>query len=568
MPRTAAPPPERTPAQDEPARQGRPLVRAFGVTAVLSLVASLLGLGRDLLLARYFGASEDTDAFLVAWTVPETAAPLLIDSAMPLLMMPAFSTAIASRSSVTTADPVGDGAAEVADPVRALVAATLPKLCLLLAAVSAATAFGAPSLVALLAPGLPDPPLAVTCTRLTSLTVLAFGISGYLASGLRAHQHFTAPATVYLAYNLGIVGLTALGHDGLGVRATALGTAVGGLLMVAAVLPAFSRHCCRLTLSLGRLRSAVRRPGPAAAPGLQVMLPVVVFALSRQCQVYIERALASPLNPGTISHLNYAEKVAQMPMAMAVMISTVSLPVVALAMVKGDVEHARDRTEKDLQMVAGIALTATAFLAVCAPQLVTLLFQRGAFTATDSAACAAVMRIYSLGLLGQALMGAVARPFFAARPVARCPSGGRSRLAGADRSGWFPALAMGAGLAVTVAIGVLTAPEFGASGLAAGNAAGITLTAALLLGRLRSRGIPVRLPALLSVLGRLTAAAVCAAGAAALAVATAGSDPLVAVLIGGAVTALAFAGSAWLLGVPVLRHALLSRVGNSAREDR
>ncbi|GAA2740831.1 murein biosynthesis integral membrane protein MurJ [Kitasatospora cinereorecta] len=541
---TTAPPPGRTPTEP---REGRPLARAFGVTAALSLAASLLGLVRDLLLARYFGAGRGTDAFLVAWSVPETAAPLLIDSAMPLLMMPAFSAALAARRTSAAAD----AAVETSDPVRTLVAATLPRLCLVLAAVSAATAWGAPHLVALLAPGLPDPALAVTCTRLTSLTVVTFGISGYLASGLRAHQHFTIPATVYIAYNLGIVGVTALGHNSLGVRATALGVAVGGVLMVAAVLPAFSRHCCRLKSGLG-----LPRPGGTPAPvtilGLHVLLPVVVFALTRQCQVYIERALASSLAPGTISHLNYAEKVAQMPMALAVMISTVSLPVVALAMAKGDTEHARERTEKDLKMVAAIALAATAFLVACAPQVVTLLFQRGAFTAADTAVCATVMRVYCLGLLGQALVGAVARPFFSVRPVVRVlDDAGGAEAANADRGGWFPTAAMAAGLAATVAVSVLAVPAFGASGLAAGNAAGITLTAGLLLSRLRNRGIPVRMPRILSALGRLTAAAACAAGASACAVAAVGPDPLAAVLIGAVVTPLVFGGSAWLLGVRV-----------------
>ncbi|GAA0682095.1 lipid II flippase MurJ [Kitasatospora atroaurantiaca] len=572
----AAPEPDPVPdaAPPPPAASGHPsrtLARAFGITAVLSVAGSLLGLARDLVLARYFGAGRETDAFLVAWSVPETAAPLLIDSAMPLLMLPAFSAALASRRSpvgpdphpALPHDPQSVTAAGPVDPVPALVLATLPRLCLLLTLLSSVTWLGAPSVVALLAPGLHDPALAVTCTRFTATTVFFFGLAGYLSAGLRAHQHFTAPAAVYTAYNTGILITVVLTHGSLGIRAAALGVAVGSLLMVVTVLPAFHRRCCRLT-------SLKRRPGAdrslaAVTLSLQALVPVVAFALTRQSQVYIERYLGSGLPSGTISHLNYAEKVAQMPMAIAVMISTITLPLIARAMAEGDTERARDQVEKDLVLVSAITLAATAFLVACAPQILALLFQHGAFDAADTSASAAVMRIFSLGLLGQALVGATARPFFSARPMARfadsTPAGGQ----GTNLSGWIPTAAMGLGLAVTAAVSLLTAPRYGAPGLAAGNAVGITLTAALLLGGLRARGIPVTLTRVAARLSRLCAAAACATGAALCAAHFAGPDPLPVVLLVGSVTVVVFGTTAWLFGVHELRAPLLALAGRRGK---
>ena len=72
----------------------RTIVRATVLTAVLSVLGALLGLLRDLLLAGFFGATGETDAFLVAWTVPETASPLLIEGAMAFLMVPIFVRAL------------------------------------------------------------------------------------------------------------------------------------------------------------------------------------------------------------------------------------------------------------------------------------------------------------------------------------------------------------------------------------------------------------------------------------------------------------------------------------------
>ncbi|WP_030952952.1 lipid II flippase MurJ, partial [Streptomyces sp. NRRL S-481] len=197
------------------------LARAALVTASLSIAGSLLGLVRDQSLARLFGAGSDTDAFLVAWTVPEFAATLLIEDGLAIALIPAFSMALARRARGVPGDPV-----------RALVGATLPRLCLALVAVAALVACTAPYLVRALAPGLPDPRLAADCTRITATCVLAFGLAGYCSAALRAHRCFLAPAAIYVVYNAGIIAAMFLLGEGWGVRSAAVGVAAGGCLMV------------------------------------------------------------------------------------------------------------------------------------------------------------------------------------------------------------------------------------------------------------------------------------------------------------------------------------------------
>ena len=544
--RTAPGPPPG--AEGAPARPRRGfMAKAFGVTALLSAAGSALGLLRDLLLARYFGANQGTDAFLVAWTVPETAAPLLIEDAMAFLMVPAFSLALVLREE----DPQGP------DPVRQLVRATMPWLLAALCALSLGAALGAPQLVELLAPGLPDPGLAVTCTRITALTILPFGLAGYLGSALRAHHNFTAPAGIYVVYNLGILAVLLSANAVWGVRSAAVGVAVGSLLMAALLAGPFTR----------RLRDGrpARRPvtGPAAGRRLVLIplaiLPVAVFTLTRQAQVFIERYLGSGLPPGTISHLNYAAKVSQLAMTAAILICTVTFPLVARALAAGDLVTARNRVEKDLGQAAAVVLVGTAFLMACAPSVVALLFERGAFGPQDTAATAAVIRVYSVGLPAQALIGVMVRPYFSVRPVVR-----RADDPGTDDGGrrlldWYPAAAMVLGLGVTIAVGLLATPGYGALGLAAGNAAGITTTAALLLRGLLLRGIAVRVPRVLGGQARLLAAAVGAAAAGAF---TAGlpADPLLSTLLGGVTVALVFAALGTGLGAAEVRGPVLSVV--------
>ncbi|MEE4541246.1 lipid II flippase MurJ [Streptomyces sp. V4-01] len=644
--------------------RGRGLAWAAGVTAGLSAVGSVGGLVRDQAIAHLFGAGAESDAFLVAWTVPEMAATVLIEDAMALLMVPAFSAVLAR----------GGGA-------RGLVRGTLPKLLALLAALTAALAAAAPYVVDVLAPGLADPRAAVACTRLTALTVLTFGLAGYLSAALRAHRRFVPPAAIYVAYNAGIIATLLALHTRYGIRAAAAGVAVGGLCMVLIQLPAFAStlratpppaggspatgqdHSAAFTeaaaaaaatggpatgpahpIRAGQAATAVQpaavhahaapieartahrtaepahsasreaAPEPAAdwsAPGgqpatgpsrpahagqaatavqpaavhahaapteartahrtaetaagenpatgpaqaeqaaagdrrwartaetaaggkgyrvvaqrradrrlrgeggrtgvaLALLAPVVLFTLGRQAQVLVERFFAAPLPAGAISHLNYAQKVAQLPMALSLMICTVTFPVVSRALAEGDRELARRRVVRDLNLACLVVLAGTAYVLACAPQITHVLFQRGEFDAADTAATAGVMRVYALGLLGQTLVGALIRPYFsAARPT------------------WYPAASMAAGLLVTAVADAAAAGPWGAYGIAAGNAAGISVTAVLLLRGLARRGVDVPARTLAPGLAR-TAAAALAAAAAGWALAARLPDPPVA----------------------------------------
>ncbi|MFC9604785.1 murein biosynthesis integral membrane protein MurJ [Streptomyces niveus] len=482
------------------------LARAALLTAVLTAAGALLGLVRDQTIAHLYGAGPDTDAFLVAWTVPEVASTLLIEDAMALILVPAFSLALARRA---TDRPLLDR-----DPVHTLLRTTLPGLLLVLSAGAVLLMLAAPWVVAVLAPGLPDTQLAVDCTRLTATCAFSFGIAGYCSAALRAHGSFVPPAMIYVAYNIGIIVTMLVLSDRLGVRAAAAGVAVGGVLMVLVQAPVVWRRLRERRATAEQAREHVdqlpadeqpsderqsgEQPGGGARPlvALGLLAPVIVFALTRQSQVLIERFLAAPLPAGAISHLNYAQKVAQMPMVLSLMLCTVTFPVVARAMAAGETDRARRRVERDLALAGVIVLVGAATVVACAPQIIEILFQRGAFDRADTAATATVMRVYALGLLGHTLVGALVRCYFsAARPL------------------WFPALAMFLGLALTTAGGALLVGVWGVLGIAAGNALGITVTAVLLLNGVARHSVPVRVRHMTGGLVKLSAAAASATGA-------------------------------------------------------
>ncbi|MGW2688793.1 murein biosynthesis integral membrane protein MurJ [Streptomyces sp. NPDC001414] len=522
-------PPEPRGPEAGPSSRGV-LAKAALVTASLSVVGSFLGLVRDQSLARLFGAGQDTDAFLVAWTVPEFAATLLIEDGLAFALIPAFSLALARRA---------QGAP--GDPVRALVAGTLPRLALAFAAVGALLVGGAPQLVEVLAPGLDDPRLAVDCTRLTATCVLTFGLAGYCSAALRAHRRFLAPAAIYVAYNAGIIAAMFAVGGRWGVRSAALGVAAGGLLMVAVQVPSLLRQVRR------RAGETAAAPAAEAQPlNIALMATVLLFALCRQSQVLIERFLASHLHSGAISHLNYAQKVAQIPMSMSLMLCTVTFPVVARALAEGDTERARRRVERDLSVAASVVLLGTAVVVACAPQLIHLLFQRGAFTAADTAATAGVMRVYAFGLLGQTMVGVLVRSYFSA-----------------GRATWYPVGAMVAGIVVTSWIGAMTVGRYGVTGIAAANAAGITLTAVLLLCGMGPRSVPIRTRRVVAELSRPVRAAVIATVVGTF-VAARPADPFAGLLAGATAVTVVFVLLGWALDAQGFAPALRS-VGTLTR---
>ncbi|MFD5011648.1 lipid II flippase MurJ [Streptomyces chartreusis] len=487
-PRAVKPPP---PAASAPRRPSAPtrrfLARATLLSAALSMAGALLGLGRDQALAHLFGAGAESDAFLVAWTVPEMASTLLIEDGMAFVLVPAFSMALARRAAQGSGSP---------DPVRALVSSSLPRLCLALAGTAALLAAGAPMLVSVLAPGLSDPSLAVSCTRLTATCVLSFGIAGYFSAALRAHRSYLAPGAIYIAYNLAIItAMFALGAR-WGVQAAALGVAIGGCLMAAVQAPSLWRRIARRPEQPVEVPASPHEGDGGRTVAFGLVCAVLLFALCRQSQVLIERYFASGLPAGSISHLNYAQKVAQLPMSLSMMVCVVTFPVVARAIAEGDTRRATERVERDLALMACLVLVGAAVVVAGAPQIVQLLFQRGAFTAQDTAATAAVMRVYALGLLGQTLVGALVRSCFST-----------------GRTTWFPLGAMGAGALATAGISLWAVGPWGARGIAAANAAGITLTALLLLLGLGPRAVPVCVRRVVAELSRPVRAAVCATGA-------------------------------------------------------
>ncbi|WP_448611154.1 murein biosynthesis integral membrane protein MurJ [Geodermatophilus sp. URMC 60] len=497
---------------DAAAQPGR-LLRTTVLVTVIYGLGSLFGLLRDVFIASYFGASPDTDAFLVAWTVPETVTPVLAEGVIIYLLVPMISRQLEANG---TAQRVIDR--------------TLLPAIVLLGALAGVVALAAPAIVAALGPGLAEPDLAVRCTRIASATVLLLGLMGYMTATLRATGSFVFPTWIYVIYNAGIVATMVLFHDSLGVESAALGLVVGSAGIVLVLAPAF--------LARVRLRSLRCRLDRRLLIGLGSCVPVTAYSLSRQAQVWVERTLASVLEPGAISHLNYAAKVAQIPMAVAGMVVLVAMPSLARHAAARRSVDLRRGVERSLRLGVLVIVPATVALVVFAPQLVEVLFLHGAFTIEDAVSTTEVMRVYCIGLTGQVVVGAAATFFWAV--------GSRT---------WFPATAMIIGLVATVVISAVSLRAWQTVGIALGNAAGISVAALVLLVGVHRRVVDLPMRGFLAATG-LTAAAAAAAGIVAWSFAAVVQERLPALataLLGGCILLAVYSGAMWLFRVPEAR---------------
>lgn len=462
------------------APEANPRRGLLGVTAVLVVVTTFgraLGLLRDLVMAKTYGASAETDAFSVAWMIPETVTPLLLEGAMVFVLVPLFSRGLAEEGSV-----------------RPLVMRTAVPVGGTLLVLSVLTALSAHGLVAAFSPGL-DPRaenLAAGMVAIASSCVFSMGFAGYMRAALNASGVFGITGTVYAAYNAGILAGVLLLSATLGITGAAVGLALGGVFMVLVQLGAFvgllrSGKAAQPCGPRYPFETSTRTPKVGGRPrllpdrnllgDLAPILPISLFVLARHSQVYAERFFGSLLEPGAISHLGYATRLAQLPMTTAITAATVGFAVAARAAHSGRTGEAEGAFVGDLRIAMALVAPAAAFLVLLPGEVVEAFFGRGAFSRADVSATADALRAYSIGLFGHAAVYVAALPFFYYR---RCLS---AAIAAAV-----------AGLCVTAAVDAAFvlggASGAGARGLALGNAAGITTTAVLLLLVVKRRLLP------------------------------------------------------------------------------
>ncbi len=433
------------------------LLRAAYTVSLLTLVSRITGLVREVLIARYFGASAWTDAFNVAFRLPNLLRRLFAEGAFSQAFIPILA---ASREN----DSPQDNQRLIDDVATALA--------WILAGVSLLGVIGAPVLVLMTASGL-HPKAFDAATWMARLMFPYAGIISLVALSagiLNTWKHFTVSSLTPALLNLSVIAAAVLLHRVMHppVYALAVGVVVGGVLQLAVQVPALRRYAVLPRLHLNFV-AAWRSPGVRRV--VQQMLPASLSVSVAQVSLVINTQIASHLQPGSVSWLAYADRLMEFPTALlGVALGSVLLPSLSRAHAASDSQRYSSLLDWGLRLCLVLALPAAIALGVFATPLVSILFQYGHFNAFDVEQTTRALRAYGLGLLGLIGVKILAPGFYARRDI---------------RTPVKMALVV---LVFTQLLNVVFVPRLQHAGLALAISCGALLNAGLLLHGLWRRG--------------------------------------------------------------------------------
>jgi len=378
------------------ARRG--VVRAAAVVGAATLASRILGFLRDLVVAQAFGAGPATDAFFVAFRLPNLLRRLVAEGALSSAFIPVFTEYLTTRSR-----------AELIRMFRAVAGAMI----VVLAVLTVAGVLGAPLLVRVMAPGFfADPATGTLTVRLTRLMFpyLLFVGLGALAMGmLNAHRHFVTPALAPVMLNLAIIGAVfgVVPHLAEPVFGLAVGVLVGGLGQLAIQLPALARRGLLVVPALDRHH-------PAVARIVRLMTPVALGQSATQLNILVDTVIASFLVGGSVSYLYYADRLVEFPLGVfGIAIATAVLPTLSEQAASRNPAALRATLSFAQRLAAFICLPAAVGLLLLREPLVRVLYQRGEFGPLETAQTAWALGFYALGLVGFASVKIGAQAFYA-----------------------------------------------------------------------------------------------------------------------------------------------------------
>ena len=385
------------------------LFKAASTVSLLTLASRITGLVRDLLMAATFGANATTDAFNVAFRIPNLFRRLFAEGAFSQAFVPAL-----AHSKETDGDAITH---KLIDSVATVLAWSLLVTCAL-------GVIAAPILVWALASGFKQTPqafeTAVLMTRwmfpyigFMSMVALAAGI-------LNTWKRFAVPAATPVLLNLAMIAAAWLGapwFKTLGIEpiyAMAGGVMLGGFLQLAVQIPVLHRLGLlpRIGLAWHRLRDAWMDPGVRKVAGM--MAPALLGVGVAQISLMINTQIASWLGPGSVTWLDYAGRLMEFPTAMlGVALGVVLMPQLAIARANDDPVRYSAMLDWGLRLVVLLAVPSSVALLVFNVPLVATLFHYGAFRESDVQQVSLALAGYGAGLVGLVAIKVLAPGFYA-----------------------------------------------------------------------------------------------------------------------------------------------------------
>jgi putative peptidoglycan lipid II flippase len=389
------------------------LFKSASTVAMWTLASRITGLGRELLIASMFGASALTDAFNVAFRIPNLFRRLFAEGAFSQAFVPVLASTRQTQGDAATQDLVGH--------VTHLLVGALVLTCVV-------GVIGAPVLVWALASGLSQSSqgqdAAIHMTRIMFPYIGFMSLVALAAGVLNTWRRFAVPAAAPVLLNLSMIGLAWWGRAWVQawgwppIYALALGVMLGGVLQLLVMWVALHRLGFKPwpALNPGAWRQAWRAEGCQRI--LALMAPALLGVGVAQLSLLINTQIASHMVSGSVSWLSYADRLMEFPTAMlGVALGVVLMPQLAAAKAEGDLQRYSEMLDWGLKLVVVLAWPCALGLLCCATPMVASLYHYGAFQAQDVMQTSWALMGYGVGLLGLVVIKVLAPGFYASQDI-------------------------------------------------------------------------------------------------------------------------------------------------------
>ncbi|NDF74873.1 MAG: murein biosynthesis integral membrane protein MurJ, partial [Betaproteobacteria bacterium] len=439
------------------------LFRSAALVSALTLVSRITGLLRENLTAVLFGSNALTDAFFVAFRLPNLLRRLFAEGAFSQAFVPML--ALARQHD--------DEAA-----YRRFISQTASLMFWFLLAISILGALAAPALVWMMAGGLAHDALALQAAtemaRWMFPYILPISLVAFASGVLHAEGRFATPAFTPVLLNLSMIGAALLLHEQLDppVFSLTVGVVIGAALQLSLQWWALESMGLRprIAMSFEALRESWQ--AEATRTMLARMTPAILAVSAAQISLIFNTHIASTLGPGRVSWVSFADRLMEFPTALlGVALGTVLLPGLSKARAEQDDASYSRQLDWGLRLSVLLAMPSAIGLGLLAEPLTALLYHYGRFSDGDVVMTAKAAAAYALGLLGLIAVKVLAPGFYAHQDV---------------RTPVKIALAM---LVLTQALNTITVPRFEHAGLALSISLAALCNALLLLLGLLRRGL-------------------------------------------------------------------------------
>ncbi|MDD3364074.1 MAG: murein biosynthesis integral membrane protein MurJ [Syntrophomonas sp.] len=374
--------------------QNKIIAKAAGIIAFTALISRLLGFARDWFIYTRFGESYYTDAYTVAFSVPDFIYMLLIGGALSSAFIPVFSSYLATDREEDTWK-------------MASVVFNYTMLALIVF-IFLAFIYAHPLLYQL-APKLPPyyHNLAVFLTRVMFVQCFFMALNGLALGVLHSFNHFTTPALGGIIYNLGIIVVGVAFMDKIGIVAFAYGVVAGAFLNFLVQLPALLNVGLKYYPSLDYHNEGFRQVAI-------LTIPVLIGLSVTQFNLFVSQYLASGLAQGSITALSLAQRIMQLPLGIfAMSIAMAVFPTLTAQAARGEHEDFKRTLSLGLRGIFFVTLPSTAGLLAIGEPTIRMMFEWKSFTPAHTLATAHALTYYSLGLFAYSSLLVLNRVYYA-----------------------------------------------------------------------------------------------------------------------------------------------------------